>query len=316
MLNKKKRHKEYKSLNEKILISDGMGLSVDRVIELFGYSVVKHYIDKVPENIKNEQGYIYISDFMKLYRLDQCLRSIIYPLCSEFESLFKSCLTYVLCQDENNNFKHQSNPHINMNIYNENYKKEYNGKNIYRYNIGRINKEFESKINEYKKNYYPDTAPIWEILDNATLGSVVNFYKSLSFNLQKIISSKFNVECPDVFCTWLNNIVQLRNKISHNGRIFDLKFQNKNPIYYIKEKEIQTQENKNEIINNIIKQSNRTNPEKVPESEPDTLKSILEILEYMTENRSKKILGLSVSENFPIKKIKKLVQAGEKISGF
>lgn len=318
MKKSKKIHKKYKNpkkisdiLKRKGIIDNNS--NVDDLIEVFGCNVVNYYFGKVYSvNLKHGKS-ITTSSFMKLYSLDMLLRSNIGLQCFQFENLFKSCLNHVLCQ-YSDNFLYKSHPHLNDEIY----RKEFKDKEDYKYSINQINDKTKENLKKKYKSCNPSSPTIWDLLDRSTLGGVVTFYENLSSYLKKKISIKFGVENENIFLIWLRNICTLRNEISHNGRVSNFKFKNKNDIYHINTKEIPIPENVPSYIKDLDEKIGEINPKTIPESGPYTLKSGLEILSFLIKYRSVSVLGLEINNNKTIELIDEILSYDDKvkISGF
>lgn len=244
---------------------------LSNIIELFGYEVISYYLKISIERPYDREEIIYnrISETFYRYTRDLDIRKIVFSRCVLFESLFKSCLTHnlsIFCKDSDDEYKHH--PYYNCEIYRgcDNDKKN-KTKNIFLSFLSRIypsdSKNLDIKF--YREKYcYPPYPPIWELLNMLTLGQVVFFYKKLSPTLRKEISLKFGVDEIKVFESWLNNVVHLRNESAHKGRMFNIELKVKNRIY---------------------------NKKNIPKSNPHSLHSILEVLDYLVEQRCINLCG-------------------------
>lgn len=158
------------------------------------------------------------SDVILLYKANTELRFIILEYLSFFENFFKTLLIYKVSNKYHNNPTwFVDNTILKIDI--GNFNKIYNG----------LKNSHKPIYNHHKNNPKDKYAPAWKTLEYLTFGQNQYIYKSLlSKKLKKEIAEEFNVCDINMFLTYLQNAVDIRNICAHGGPLFD--YNSKNPI--------------------------------------------------------------------------------------
>jgi abortive infection bacteriophage resistance protein len=115
-------------------------------------------------------------------------------------------------------------------------------------------KSRDARAKHYQSIYTePQLPPIWMIKEFLTFGASARLYSALTNNIRGKIANDFGVPSIDVFDSWMNCFVDLRNLCAHHDRIFNRGFQ---------------------------KQPQRLKRSNTPSGDPSKLKAQLECLDF------------------------------------
>ncbi len=221
-------------------------------IDLIGYERLRIYcISRRDPNLANRpfiSGTTY-QDILDIYECDQHLREACFSAVGQFEILFRNAVSETLSQG------HGTHPYDDVTAFGDPTKHletlQMFG-NIYQYSK-------DPRAHHYRKTYdTPLLPPIWTMKEFLTFGATARIFQRLSGPNKTAIAQKFNIPSDAVFLNWVECLVDLRNMCAHHDRLFNRTFQ-KQPQYF--------------------KRQN------LPAARKNTLKAILECLDYLLTSR-------------------------------
>ena len=125
--------------------------------------------------------------------------------------------------------------------------------------VGVYGKSKDQRARHYRQTYdEPVLPPIWTMKEFLTFGAACRIFQDLSGTIKTAIASQFGVTSDQVFISWLECLVDLRNMCAHHDRLFNRSFP-KQPM--------------------TLRSVN------LPTARPNKLKAVLECLDYLLAQR-------------------------------
>lgn len=221
-------------------------------IDLIGYERLRiYFISRRHTNLSNRPfipGTTY-QDILDIYECDQKLRNACFSTVGQFELLFRNAVSETLSQG------HGTHPYDDVTAFGDP-TKHLDALQMF----GKIYKESKDpRAHHYRKTYAPPLLPpIWTMKEFLTFGATVRIFQCLSGPNKTAIAQKFGIPSDSVFLNWVECLVDLRNICAHHGRLFNRVFQ-KQPKTFI--------------------------GQNLPIARKNTLKAILECLDYLLTRR-------------------------------
>lgn len=160
-----------------------------------------------------------IDDAINLYILDSKLRMWLYTVLEAIEISAKTTIAYTTS-------KHYGNLcYRDKNIFREKFanSKHYD---IYLSKLDRSKKENRmSPVIKHHDKKYDGRIPFWAFIEFFTFGMLSKFYLNLKAKDQKAIAGCYNIHFKS-FRSWLKVASDLRNKVAHYNRIYNVSFNN------------------------------------------------------------------------------------------
>lgn len=189
-------------------------------------------------------------EIKRLYECDARLRDEVFAAVGKFEVLFRNAISETLSE------AHGSHPYFVVGAF-----KDPAG------NIDAIKiftdvylRSRDRRAKHYRETYGdPILPPIWTLKEFLTFGAASRIYQDLSSAFRGDISRDFGVPSSEVFTSWLECFVDLRNICAHHDRLFNRSFQ---------------------------KQPRTFSSAAVPTAPKNKLKAILQCLDYVLDKRS------------------------------
>ena len=223
-----------------------------RKIELIGYDRLRIYCEARRDPSLPNRPFIAgttYHDILQLYTFDAKLRALCFDATGQFEVLFRNSLAEVLAQ------VHGPHPYSVAAVYRGPQQQAEALRlvsEIYR-------KTHDPRARHYRSKYSaPPLPPIWVMKEFMTFGEANIYCKTLTPSLKLAIATLFGVQSEQVFSTWVDALVQLRNVCAHHARLFNHSFQKQPSLY------------------------RRAN---LPVASPWKLAALLECLDYLTQSR-------------------------------
>lgn len=223
-----------------------------RKIEAIGYERLRIYF--LSRRQLSVQGRPFLpgttyQDIIQLYECDAKLRDAIFPIVGQFELLLRNAISEILSQS------YGSHPYYAVAAFQgptANLKALQAFAAIYE-------KSKDRRARHYRETYgNPVLPPIWTMKEFLTFGATARIYQCLDSAVQSAVAAQFGVGSSDVFTSWIEALVDLRNICAHHDRLFNRSFQ---------------------------KQPKRFRKANVPVSSPNKLRAILECLDYLLSHR-------------------------------
>ena len=221
---KKKYSKPFLDVDQQIALFAARGLEIDVPLEsavsylstvnyyrFTGYSI-PFQIDR--ETFKKDTKF---SDIQAVYSFDRALRTIVFSAAEAVELTFRTILAREFARKygplgylDLANFPH-SQHHAEC--------------------LKRLEKEFERSnalcAAHFKANY--DKPPLWALVEVASFGTLVRFFKILERYDQNIVSSVYSMR-GDILASYMQHVSVLRNMCAHHARLYDQRFYSFKPL--------------------------------------------------------------------------------------
>jgi len=227
------------------------GLVVDRPsvaakkIEAIGYERLRiYFLSRRDQPGKTFRPGTTYNDILQLYECDARLRVLCFEAVGRFELTFRNTLSGVL------GARYGSHPCDSLAAF-----RNTTSRDQARTDMLRIySKSRDERARHYRSTYNtPDLPPIWMFTEFLTFGETARLYETLANDVRDEIAKRFGIGSVQVFDQWVPCFVDLRNTCAHHGRLFNRRFQ---------------------------KQTPRFRKAGVPTAPPNTLKALLECVDY------------------------------------
>jgi abortive infection bacteriophage resistance protein len=186
---------------------------------------------------------------IQLYECDGKLRDACFTAVGQFELLLRNSISETL----SHNFG--SHPYYTVGAFKDptsNLKALQAFASVYE-------KSKDRRAKHYRDIYgHPVLPPIWTMKEFLTFGAAARIFQSLDGSVRTAIAAQFGISSDEVFTSWVEALVDLRNVCAHHDRLFNRSFQ---------------------------KQPKRLKKAGVPTAAPNKLKAILECLDYLLMQR-------------------------------
>lgn len=205
---------QIKKLKDRGMVMDWGEEKAEEVLLDIGYYRLGFYwnpfeIDS-DHNVKPDTRF---SDVVKLYYLDTDLKHILIKALNRIEINFKTQLIYFVSN------KYDKDPiwFVNKKIVDKNYVQDF--PKFYGRKFRSENKPIKNHHNKYPNDKY---APAWKTIEFLTFGSVITLFLSLqNTDLQKLISSQYDLKSLKIFQNFLLTLLFIRNICAHSDLLFD-----------------------------------------------------------------------------------------------
>ena len=237
-------------------------------IEKIGYERLRIYFlsrrDAPGKTFRTGTTY---NDILQLYNCDARLRGLCFEAVGRFELAFRNTLSEVLST------RHGSHPYDVTAAF-----KTSNAQDQARLQVlGVYLKSRDERARHYRNTYNsPAMPPIWMLKEFLSFGAAAKLYLHLANDIRDEIAKTFGVSSIAVFDNWVLCFVDLRNICAHHDRLFNRRFQ---------------------------KQPQRFRRASIPTATSNTLKALLECLDYVlssageaadTVNQADQIMRLKI----------------------
>ena len=193
-------------------------------------------------------------DIIRLYDCDMLLRDVCFAAVGQFELLLRNSMSEALSKSYGSHpyfqiaaFKDASSQVESVRLFADVYLKSK-----------------DRRAQHYRDTYSdPALPPIWRMKEFMTFGATSRILQHLSGPIRTTIANDFGIPKDIILTNWVESLVDLRNICAHHDRLFNRKFP-KQPTKLV----ISTHHNK------------------VPSAVSNSLKAILECLDYMLAKRS------------------------------
>jgi len=223
-----------------------------RKIEAIGYERLRIYF--LSRRQTNVIGKPFIAgtkynDIIRLYACDTELRNACFLAVGQFELLLRNSMS------EDLSARFGSHPYYHTAAFKD------SGANLSALqtfaNVYKASKDQRAK--HYRDTYSePALPPIWTIKEFLTFGASSRIFQCLEGSIKTSIAAQFGVRSHEVFTSWTEALVDLRNICAHHDRLFN---------------------------RNLQKQPSQLKSAKIPTAKPYKLKALLECLDYMLSRR-------------------------------
>lgn len=190
-----------------------------RKIDLIGYERLRIYFvarRQLSQPNKPFRANTTYQHILNLYDCDRELRAKCFDASGAFEVAFRNSMSEALSS------AYGSHPHKAENAF-----KDVGARRAALEQLAAVYlKSRDNRAQNYMAKYGdPVLPPFWMMKEFLTFGASVRFYKLLSGPMKRTIAASFGVPSDDVFTSWLECLVDLRNICAHHDRLFNRTFQ-------------------------------------------------------------------------------------------
>jgi abortive infection bacteriophage resistance protein len=223
-----------------------------RKIDLIGYERLRIYFTSRRRlgvaNRPFQPGTTY-QQILRLYECDALLREACFAAVGQFELLLRNAMSEALSD------RHGSHPYFDQTAFRD---AAANLEALQSFMTAFAQTKDQRAVH-YRQTYgSPILPPIWTMKEFLTFGRAVRIFKNLDGSLRTHIAAQFGVPSGQVFTSWLECFVDVRNICAHHDRLFNRSFP---------------------------KQPQGLRRAGVPSAPRNKLKAILECLDYMLTQR-------------------------------
>lgn len=188
-------------------------------IEAIGYERLRIYflsrreVDKPGRPFRPGTTY---QDIIEIYECDAKLREACFVAVGQLEILLRNSLSEILSQT------YGSHPYFCVAAFED---PSDNIKAIQTF-LGIFEKSKDRRAKHYRDTYSePVLPPIWTMKEFLTFGASVRIFQCLNSAIRREIGAQFGIPSDEVFTSWLEALVDLRNICAHHDRLFNRRFQ-------------------------------------------------------------------------------------------
>lgn len=189
-----------------------------RKIDLIGYERLRiYFISRRQSGVPNrpfQPGTTY-QHILRLYECDAMVREACFAAVGQFELLLRNAMSEALSD------RHGSHPYFTLAAFKD------TGANLEALQsfITAYNQTKDQRAHHYRQRYgSPILPPIWTMKEFLTFGRAVRIFKTLEGSLRTHIATQFGVPSDQVFTSWLECLVDVRNICAHHDRLFNRSF--------------------------------------------------------------------------------------------
>lgn len=195
-------------------------------------------------------------EIIQLYECDGRLRDACFSAVGQFELLLRNSISETLSH------RFGSHPYYTIAAFKDatsNLKALQAFASVYE-------KSKDRRAKHYRETYgHPVLPPIWTMKEFLTFGAAARIFQCLDGSVRTAVATQFGVGSDDVFTSWVEALVDLRNICAHHDRLFNRSFQK------------QPKRLKKAIL--------PTGTGAIPMAAPNKLKALLECLDYLLVGR-------------------------------
>lgn len=194
-----------------------------RKIELIGYERLRIYFLSRRQLTVSGRPFIpgtTYQQIIQLYRCDSLLREACFSAVGQFEILLRNSMSEVLSH------AYGSHPYFDHTAFRD------AAANLHALQIFNsvYGKSKDPRVKHYRETYSPPVLPpIWTMKEFLTFGSASRIFQCLDGSLKAAVAGHFGVPSDQLFISWVECLVDLRNICAHHDRLFNRNFQ-KQPI--------------------------------------------------------------------------------------
>ncbi len=207
-------------VEEQINILSHRGLNIDYPDEIvknyllsIGYyrlGFYWYYLEKEHDTHRFKDN-VSFSDIIAIYDFDKNLRCVLLNYLYEIELDLRTKLIYYVSNFYNNPVWYKDHTIIDKKFRHPKYE-----------GLKEKNKVISKHHSKYPEDKY---APAWKVLEYYTFGQIISLFGYLkNKNLKEKISNCYHIKSVKVFENYFGTLNFVRNKCSHNEKVYDLTF--------------------------------------------------------------------------------------------
>ena len=186
-----------------------------RKIDLIGYERLRiYFLSRRQLGVANrpfQPGTTY-QQILRLYECDGMLREACFAAVGQFELLLRNAMSEALSD------RYGSHPYFEPAAFRD------AGANLEALQsfTAAFTQTKDQRALHYRQTYAtPILPPIWTMKEFLTFGRAVRIFKSLEGSLRTHIAAQFGVPSDQLFTSWLECLVDVRNICAHHDRLFN-----------------------------------------------------------------------------------------------
>ena len=154
-------------------------------------------------------------EIVSLYDMDDKLREACFRSCGAFEVLLRNATAEVLSA------LHGPHPYDTL----EAFRNPEARLNFLRATTKIYGESKDRRARHYRETYlFPTLPPVWTMKEFMTFGGTMHFFRNMSQPIRAQVSNLFGIRSLDVFESWMDCMVDLRNFCAHHDRLFNRSF--------------------------------------------------------------------------------------------
>ena len=189
------------------------------ILSNINYYILTGYIYQYKNSDDKYTNGLTFDKMYRIYLFDKKFRNLLWCVIEIIEISLKTKIAYESAHKlgafgylEKSNFKNQEE----FDILVKKLKKQL-----------KMNNNLEFVKHHYEK--YDGKFPIWVGINVFTMGMLYNYYKNIAENIieksiKKTVASEYNTGSMQL-CSWIENILYIRNMLAHHMRIYNVRFQ-------------------------------------------------------------------------------------------
>lgn len=186
-----------------------------RKIDLIGYERLRiYFLSRRQAGVPNRPfraGTTY-QQILRLYECDAMLRDACFAAVGQFELLLRNALSEALSA------RHGSHPYFEHVAF----KGAAANLEALQSFMAAYAQTKDQRAVHYRQTYGdPILPPIWTMKKFLTFGRAVRIFKNLEGSLRTHVAAQFGVPSDEVFASWLECLVDVRNICAHHDRLFN-----------------------------------------------------------------------------------------------
>jgi abortive infection bacteriophage resistance protein len=155
-------------------------------------------------------------DILRVYECDEKLRAICFGAVGTYELLFRNAISETLSQ------RFGGHPYDSVTAF----KDAKSHADAYRMLLDVYQNTKDHRAKHYRLKYNPPLLPpIWTEKEFLTFGASSRLFKLLEGTIRTEIAKGFGISSDDVFSSWQDSFLDLRNMCAHHDRLFNRSYQ-------------------------------------------------------------------------------------------
>lgn len=155
-------------------------------------------------------------EILRIYECDEKLRAICFEAVGAYEILFRNAISEALSQ------RFGGHPYDNVAAFRD----AKSHADAYKMLLDVYCNSKDHRAKHYRNKYSPPLLPpIWTEKEFLTFGASIRLFKLLDGAIRTDIAKGFGVSSDDVFASWQDAFLDLRNICAHHDRLFNRSYQ-------------------------------------------------------------------------------------------
>ena len=221
LMPKKEYTKEPKTFAEQVDLLTSRGLYIPNkerakgILSRISYNRLSNYWYPMLKEPKNEEQFKANSNFetiFKLYQFDSELRALVFQAIEQIEIAVRTQIIYHLSHKHGDGFWFlEKDYYQSIKAYNRALSKI----------MDAVQESKQPFIQKYKQTYSNELPPSWKSFELLSFRAIYSIYKNVNRSPEKLAISDFFGLNYEVFISWLDTLVYIRNICAHHARLWN-----------------------------------------------------------------------------------------------